>query len=151
MVADLYHPKELWRAGLRFYKIANHEDPFTATTGGSADLSQAKNEISRTFQDTNYKGFIRANFESLNFSPRVLKRWKQNTGFVYPDVIRMTGVYGMTEQSMKNLLTTVNPIGGILIFSEGNTLGMPRNMMWQVFKNKNNVRVKLLHSSDDSG
>lgn len=154
MFADLYHPEELWEASLKFMQIANEEDPYSSTSGYSASgTQQAKQEIGQIFEDPNYRGFIRANFEEFpSFTEKVLYKWKLRTGFPFPDVVRMTGVCGMTEQSMKNLLSVVNPNGGVLILSEGNDTLLPRNMMWQIFRNETNVVTgQLLHSGDYVG
>ena len=62
----------------------------------------------------------------------------------------MTGASGMTEQSMKNMITTIDPNGGILIFSEGSSLfGGQLNTMWRVHRNRDKAKVDLLHSSLD--
>lgn len=150
MFADLYHPRELRRASFSYHKIANSEDPFTLTPFANSDPRQAREEVDQIFKDPHYRGFIRSNFESKDFVPNVLKRWRRNTNSPWPEVIRMTGVLGMTEQSMKNLLLSVHPNGGVIIFSEANDLNLPRNTMWRVKRSPNNIKVELLHSGEDT-
>lgn len=149
MIADIYHPEELWQVDGGFKAVSSPENPWDLVPFDRADREQTHARVRELMSERNYDGFVRADFEEPDFTSRVLQAWRHKTGTGYPDVVRMTATLGVTSQCMENLIKVVKPDGGSIIIDGNNSLDYNEATMWQVFRDrKDRVRLKLLYSSD---